>query len=97
MELFFNGKFGGLGPPSVDWTAWLWSMMDRDDADKRVGWCHVGVWRAGARAHRWSPVAVDGGEPDEAVMEGCSLEHGRRWRGYVMVKKTSSGLSSVRG
>jgi hypothetical protein len=27
-ELFFNGKFGGLGPPSVDRVARLGNMVD---------------------------------------------------------------------
>jgi hypothetical protein len=36
-------------------------------------------WRhAGTRAGRCSPAVVEEDEPDEAVPEGCSLEHERR-------------------
>jgi hypothetical protein len=44
VELFFNWKFGGLGPPFVDPTVWLRSMVFRGGADKRAR-C------SGARAH----------------------------------------------
>jgi hypothetical protein len=54
-------------------------------------------WRVCARAHRCSLAVVERCEPDEAVPEGCSLEHEWRQRGGVMVKKTGSGLSSLRG
>jgi hypothetical protein len=36
-----------------------------------------------------------GGELDEAVPEGCSLEHKRRQRGDATAKKTSGGLNSL--
>jgi hypothetical protein len=55
-ELFFNGKFGGLGPPSMDRVVRLGSMVDRGGADKRARWCLIGV-----RAHWCSPMAVEGG------------------------------------
>jgi hypothetical protein len=51
--------------------------------------------RAGARSHRCSPVAVERGEPDEAVLEACSPEHERRQRGGAIAKKTGGGLSSL--
>jgi hypothetical protein len=35
-------------------------------------------------------------EQDEAVMEGCSLEHERRQRGDMTTAKSSGGSSSVR-
>jgi hypothetical protein len=42
-------------------------------------------------------VAVEEDELDEAVLEGCSLEHERRRRGDEMEAKNNNGLSSVRG
>jgi hypothetical protein len=53
--------------------------------------------RAGARARWCSPAAVEEDEPDEAVPEGCSLEHERRQRGDVTEAKNGGGLSSTRG
>jgi hypothetical protein len=94
VELFFNDKFGGLGLPSVDRAVRLESMVDRGGADKRARWHLDSARRTGARSHQCSPVAVEEGEPDEAVSEGCSLEHERWRRGSAMAKKTGSGLSS---
>jgi hypothetical protein len=51
--------------------------------------------RAGARAHRCSPVVVEEDEPDEAVPEGCSTEHERQRRGGAMEVKNGGGLSST--
>jgi hypothetical protein len=49
---------------------------------------------AGARAHRCLLAAV---EEDEAVTEGCSLEHEQRQRGGATEEKIGGGLSSARG
>jgi hypothetical protein len=46
--------------------------------DKRAQQRLADAWCASARAHQCSPAAVESGEPDEAVLEGCSLEHERR-------------------
>jgi hypothetical protein len=97
VELFFNGKFGGLGPPSLNWATRPGSMVDRGGADKRARRHLASAQRVGARPHRCSSVAVEGGEPDEAVREGCSSEHKRRQKGGVTPKKTGGGLSSLRG
>jgi hypothetical protein len=67
----------------VDRAAWLGSMVDRGNADKIACRCLASVQRVG--------------EPNEAVPEGCSLEHERRRRGGAMAKKTGGGLSSLRG
>jgi hypothetical protein len=95
VELFFNKKFGGFGPPSVDREARLGSVVDRGSEDKRVRWHLSGTRRAGARARRCSSVAVEGGEPDKAMPEGFSLEHEQRWRGCATTRKTDGGLSSL--
>jgi hypothetical protein len=42
-------------------------------------------------------VTVEEDEPDEAVPEGCSSEHGQRRRGGVTEAKNGGGLSSSRG
>jgi hypothetical protein len=57
--------------------------------DAWTGWRSLGPW--------WSQVVVEGGKPDEAVPEGCSLEHERWRRGGVIVKKTGGGLKSPQG
>jgi hypothetical protein len=89
--LFFHGKFGGPGPPSVDRAARLGSLLDRGGAYKRT-WRHLVSARALGLASRGG-----GDESDEAVPEGCSLKHERRRRGSATVKKTSDSLSSLRG
>jgi hypothetical protein len=61
------------------------------------GRCLGGVRHTGARARRCSPAVVEEDELDEAVPEGCSLEHERRRRGDGMEVKNSYGLSSTRG
>jgi hypothetical protein len=76
-NLFSNGK-SGPGPRRVDRAARLESIVGQGSADKRARWCLAGVRRPCVRAHRWSPAAVEEDEPDEAVPEGCSLEHERR-------------------
>jgi hypothetical protein len=76
-NLFSNGK-SGPGPRRVDRAARLESIVGQGSADKRAQWCLAGVRRPCVRAHRWSPAAVEEDEPDEAVPEGCSLEHERR-------------------
>jgi hypothetical protein len=52
---------------------------------------------AGARDHWCSPTVVEEDEPDEAVPEGCLLEHERRRRGDTTEAKNGDGLSLVRG
>jgi hypothetical protein len=46
LDLFSNGKCGGLGPRRVDWVAWLRSMVDRGDTA-------MPYWRV-ARGHECS-------------------------------------------
>jgi hypothetical protein len=55
------------------------------------------VRRTGAWSHRCSPTAEEEDEPDEAVPEGCSLEHEQRWRFIAMEMKIGGSLSSARG
>jgi hypothetical protein len=73
----------------VDRAARLGSTVDRGGADTRARWHLVGAWHAGAMALRCLPAVVD---EDEAVMQGCSLEHEQQWRGSALVKKTSGGM-----
>jgi hypothetical protein len=42
------------------------------------------------------PAAVEEDETDEAVLEGCSPEHERRWRGRATEVENNGGLSSAR-
>jgi hypothetical protein len=80
---------------SVDLVHHLWTERRGSGP-----WCtEVALIRGcdSARAHRWSPAVVEGGEPDEAVPEGCSPEHERRRRGGAMAMKTGGGLSSLQG
>jgi hypothetical protein len=58
--------------------------------------CLADMRNAGARAHRSSPVVAKGDEGDEAVPEGCSPEHERRWRGGAMVVECSGGSFTSR-
>jgi hypothetical protein len=81
----------------VDRAVWLRSMVDRGSVDKRAQRRLADARCASARAHQCSPAAVESGEPDEAVLEGCSLEHERRQRSGATTKKTGGGLSSLRG
>jgi hypothetical protein len=62
--------------------------MDQGGMDKRV-------WRAGGRARRCSPVAVEEDEPDEAVPAGCSPEHERRLELGAREKKGAKDLRRV--
>jgi hypothetical protein len=55
----------------------------------------VAPWRrTRIRARQYSPAMV---EEDEAVPEGCSPEHERRWRGGVTEAKNDDDLSSAWG
>jgi hypothetical protein len=68
LRFIFQWKIRWTGP-----TARLRSMVDRGSMDKRA-------WRAGARAHRCSPVVVEEFERDEAVAERRRDEgEERRW------------------
>jgi hypothetical protein len=59
----------------MDRAARLGSTVDRGGVDKSVWQRLADAQRAGARACRCSPTAV---EEDEAVLEGCSPKH--EWR-----------------
>jgi hypothetical protein len=78
-------------------AAWLGSTMDQGGADKRAWRRLAGVRHVGARDRRCSLVAMEEDEPDEAVAEGYSPKHERRWRGGMMKGKNGGGLSSARG
>jgi hypothetical protein len=64
---------------------------------QEASWRLPGAWHMGTRACWCSPAVVKGGEPDEAMSEGCSPKHERRWRGGATTKKTVGGVSSLRG
>jgi hypothetical protein len=81
----------------VDRAVQLGSTVDRGGAYKRARRHLANAWRAGARACWCSPAKVEEDEPDEAVLEGCSPQHERRWRGGVTEAKNGGGLSSARG
>jgi hypothetical protein len=93
-ELWISWIYFPMENP-VDRVARLKSTVDRGGVDKRVRWCLAGVRRADARAHRCSLVTEEEEEPDEAVPEGCSLEHERQRRGGAMEVKNGGGLSSA--
>jgi hypothetical protein len=96
-DLFSNGKSGGLDPRCVDRAARLESIVDRSGADMRAWWHLAVARRAGSRARRCSLAMVEEDEMDEAVLEGCSLEHERRQRAVATEVKNGGGLSSARG
>jgi hypothetical protein len=90
-NLFSKGKSGGLGPRRVDRVARLESIVDRQGADRRAQWRHASVGCAVAGPSRCSIVAVEEDEPNEAMPEGCSLEHERWRRGSVTEVKLGLG------
>jgi hypothetical protein len=81
----------------VDWAAQLESIVDRSGADMRAWWHLAVARRAGSRARRCSLAMVEEDEMDEAVLEGCSLEHEWWQRAVATEVKNGGGLSSARG
>jgi hypothetical protein len=73
----------------------LRSTVDQGDMDKRA-WRSLGAPRCvGTRARRCSPTVVEEDEPDEAVLEGSSLEREWRRRGGATEAKNGGGLTSA--
>jgi hypothetical protein len=95
--LFSNEKSGGPGLRCMDRAARLGSTVDRGGADKRARRRFAGAGRAGARARRCSPAAVEEDEPNEAVEEGCSPEHERRRDGSEERRQLELGVRAKEG